>query len=40
MDPLVFTAVSAGMVLIAMLAMTVPVYRATRVDPLEALRHE
>ena len=39
-DPLVFSSILAGLVLVALLAMSVPAHRATRVDPLEALRDE
>jgi putative ABC transport system permease protein len=39
-DPLVFSGISVGLVLVSLLAMSVPAYRATRVHPLEALRHE
>ena len=39
-DPLTFTLVSLGLVAIALLAMIVPSRRATRVEPVEALRHE
>jgi predicted permease len=39
-DPLVFSSLLAGLVLVALLAMSVPAHRATRVDPLEVLRDE
>jgi putative ABC transport system permease protein len=39
-DPLIFVLVSFGLTIIAFLAMTVPAYRASRIDPLEALHHE
>ncbi len=39
-DPLVFSGISLGLALVALLAMSVPAYRAARVRPLEALRHE
>jgi predicted permease len=39
-DPLVFSSISVGLVLVALLAMSVPAHRATRVEPLEALRDE
>jgi predicted permease len=40
MDPLVFTGISAALVLVALLAMSIPAHRATRIDALKELRQE
>lgn len=39
-DPAIFTGVSLGLVVVALIAMWVPAWRATRVDPTQALRQE
>jgi ABC-type antimicrobial peptide transport system permease subunit len=39
-DPQVFAAVSLVIVLISVIAILIPAYRATKVDPMEALRQD
>jgi putative ABC transport system permease protein len=39
-DPLTFGAVSIGLIAVSLVAMFIPALRATRVSPLDALRHE
>jgi putative ABC transport system permease protein len=39
-DPLIFVAVSIGLIAVSLAAMFIPALRATRVSPLDALHHE
>jgi ABC-type antimicrobial peptide transport system permease subunit len=40
LDPAVFAAVAATLLLVAVLACMVPAWRASRLDPMQALRTE
>ena len=40
LDPAVFAAVTASLLLVAMLACLVPAWRASRLNPMQALRAE
>jgi ABC-type lipoprotein release transport system permease subunit len=40
LDPVTFVGVAGGMVLVGLLAAWVPARRASRVDPIEAIRGE
>jgi ABC-type antimicrobial peptide transport system permease subunit len=39
-DPLTFAAVAAGLLAVATIATLVPALRATRINPIQALRYE
>jgi putative ABC transport system permease protein len=39
-DPLTYAAVALGLAVVGLLATFIPARRATRIDPLAALRHE
>jgi len=40
LDPMVFVTVSATLLIVAAMACLVPAWRASRVDPMQALRTE
>jgi ABC-type lipoprotein release transport system permease subunit len=39
-DPLTFTAISVLLILVSVIACSIPAMRATKVDPMIAVRHE
>jgi ABC-type lipoprotein release transport system permease subunit len=39
-DPVVFGSILVGLILVALLAMWIPAHRASRIEPVEALRDE
>jgi putative ABC transport system permease protein len=40
LDPMIFAVVSATLLMVAALACLIPAWRASRIDPMQALRTE